>query len=134
MRIILTPVSVKKEHIDVNEHASYSSYLKFFREGHKAFLNACGLDFKKIKNDHKLLMFIRKLDIEFFRELFLDDKIEVETSMSLGKTSGTFQQKILKNGEVCSKAKMVLVFVGSSKKPKKIPTKLRKKIETFLYS
>ncbi|WP_189493382.1 tol-pal system-associated acyl-CoA thioesterase [Formosimonas limnophila] len=126
------PIKLYFEDTDAMGIVYHANYIKYFERARTEWLRAANLH-------HGALMaqdvgfVIRQADIEWLSPLTLDDEIVVTAQVdTLGRSSIVLEQTILKNGELVSRAKILMVCVSiSTKRPVSVPENIRK---TFLSS
>ena len=124
------PIKLYFEDTDAMGIVYHANYLKYFERARTEWLRAANLH-------HGALMaqdigfVIRQADIEWLSPLTLDDEIVATAQVdTLGRSSIVLEQTILKNGELVSRAKILMVCVSiSAKRPVSVPENIR---EVFL--
>ena len=115
---------VETEEIDSKDgyaHVNYATHLRWYEDGHRALLDQAGVGFVALQQ-RGLRTFIRAANVEYLRELKAGDRIKIETAVErVGRTSMVYNQRILANDALSSRAKMTAVFVDAHGKPTAIP-------------
>jgi acyl-CoA thioester hydrolase len=125
------PVRVYFEDTDFSGLVYHASYVRWCERGRSDLLRLVG-------NDHRALIagsdgrepaafVVRRMELEFLRPARIDDILEVETRVKeVGAASLILDQKIVRDGAVLCEAKVMVVLVSVSGKPKRISEALRK--------
>lgn len=113
---ILTKIKVRFQDIDALGHVNSTKIISYLEEGRIDL-------FKTIKGSYNLEDFdfvIRRIEGDFLEEIFLGDEVLVTTQiLKVGKTSLVLSQSVKKDGKICFKGKVVIVFYDIKNKIKK---------------
>lgn len=122
------------ENTDAGGIVYHGQYLNFAERGRTEFLRHIGFESRKLMQDHGILFVARYLDIDYFLPAFLDDLLEVRTSISeLKNSSFTMRQIFIRNDEKIAELKVTLVCVDeNSVRPKRVPDFLRNGFGEYL--
>jgi acyl-CoA thioester hydrolase len=125
------PVRVYYENTDAGGVVYHGEYLKFLERARTEWLRHLGYDHQALDRDHRVLLVVTAIAIDFLKPARLDDSLAVSVRLeSLGKVRCVFAQEIRRDDEVLVKAKVTVASVtGENMKPAEIPEGLRKKME-----
>jgi acyl-CoA thioester hydrolase len=128
------PVRVYFENTDAGGVVYHGEYLKFLERARTEWLRHLGFHHQGLARDHRVVLVVTALAIDFLKAARLDDNVAVSVHLeSLGKVRCVFAQEIRRDDEVLVKAKVTVACVtGESFKPAEIPAALRKKMEAAL--
>jgi tol-pal system-associated acyl-CoA thioesterase len=128
------PIRVYFENTDAGGVVYHGEYLKFLERARTEWLRHLGYDHQALARDHRTLMVVTALTIDFVRPARLDDNLAVSVRLeSLGKVRCVFAQEVRRDDEVLVKARVTVASVtGEGLKPVEIPEGLRKKMEAAL--
>jgi acyl-CoA thioester hydrolase len=104
----------------------YANYLRFAEHGRTEFLRAIGYDIHKVREEHGLLMVVRRVEADYLASALLDDQLVIETAVeAIGGASVTMRQRVTKDGKILADLKVLLVAVGDIGRTVRIPPQLR---------
>jgi len=128
------PVRVYFENTDAGGVVYHGEYLKFLERARTEWLRHIGYEHQTLASDHRTMMVVTALAIDFVRPARLDDNLAVSVRLdSLGKVRCVFAQEVRRDDEVLVKARVTVASVtGEGLKPVEIPEGLRKKMEAAL--
>ena len=128
------PVRVYFENTDAGGVVYHAEYLKFLERARTEWLRHLGFDHHALAREHRVMLVVTSLAIDFARAARLDDTLAVSVKLeSLGKVRCVFGQEIRRDDEVLVKATVTVACVaGEQFKPAEIPAALRKKMEASL--
>ena len=128
------PVRVYFENTDAGGVVYHADYLKFLERARTEWLRHLGFDHQALAREHRVVLVVTALAIDFARPARLDDTLAVSVKLeSLGKVRCVFAQEIRRDDEVLVRAKVTVASVaGESFKPVEIPEPLKKKMEASL--
>ena len=116
------------EDTDAQGLVYYANYLKFCERARTEYLRLLGYEQKELM-DIGVIFIVRKVIIEYFKPVNLDELIKIETRLNkVKKVSFNFLQTIYNsNLEKICEAEVFCGSIGSvSKKPTLVPEKLLK--------
>ena len=120
-------IKIYYEDTDSGGVVYYANYLKFLERARTEMICSFELNNKKLLNDHKALIIVKSINIEYKKPAQLEDKLQIYSLIkSINKASFTMCQKIKKNEEIVLEANIHLVTVNPEGKPIKIPELLVK--------
>ncbi|MGA2774978.1 MAG: thioesterase family protein [Candidatus Omnitrophota bacterium] len=107
----------------------YSNYLKFLEEARTELFAEKGLSIKKLA-DRGTFFVVARQEIDYKLPARYGDELEISTWISANSTVRLeFDAEIKdQNGQLVSKAKTILVCVGTDFKPKVIPAEIKRLI------
>lgn len=128
------PVRVYFENTDAGGVVYHGEYLKFLERARTEWLRHLGFDHQALARNHRVMLVVTSVAIDFIKAARLDDNIAVSVRLeSLGKVRCVFAQEVRRDDEVLVKAKVTVACVtGESFKPTEIPEALKKKMEAAL--
>ncbi len=123
MKEFVSKLKVRSYECDIYGHVNNAVYLQYCEAARVEFLEALGYDLQKLKEMNILLPIVR-IEIDYKRPLFMNDRIEVTVKwVGKRKSSAFFEQEIRKvaTGELAAKAKVTWVCIDLQGKPQPIP-------------
>lgn len=128
------PIRVYFENTDAGGVVYHGEYLKFLERARTEWLRHLGYDHQALAREHRTLMVVTALAVDFVRPARLDDNLAVSVRLeSLGKVRCVFAQEVRRDDEVLVRARVTVASVtGEALKPIEIPEGLRKKMEAAL--
>ncbi len=118
------------EDTDAGGVVYYANYLKFLERARTEMIGSFELNNKKLLSNHKTLIIVKSINIEYKKPAQLEDKLQIYSLIkSINKASFTMCQKIKKNEEIVLEANIHLVTVNPEGKPIKIPEVLEKSLK-----
>ena len=120
------------EDTDAGGVVFYANYLKFIERGRTEYLRELGFEQSIQAKEKNLVFVVRSLSADYLSPAFLDDMIEVQTSIKLIKNASLiFAQKILniEKNTVLFKADVKVVSVlKNNLKPCAFPQEILEKL------
>jgi len=114
------------EDTDAGGIVYYANYLRFAERGRTEFLRDLGYDHNKVREEHKLLLVVRKVEADYISPAKLDDMLEIGTEVSdFRNSSMTMKQTISRDGKLLVEIKVVIVALGENGRAVRIPPQLR---------
>jgi acyl-CoA thioester hydrolase len=128
------PVRVYFENTDAGGVVYHGEYLKFLERARTEWLRHLGFDHQGLAREHRAVLVVTALAIDYSRPARLDDMVAVSVRLeSLGKVRCVFAQEIRRDDEVLARARVTVACVtGDQMKPVEIPAALRRKMEAAL--
>ena len=125
-------VRVYYEDTDAGGVVYYANYLKYIERGRTEHLRELGFELVTIANESGLVFVVKSVKADYLLPAFLDDTIEVQTSIELVKhASLIFTQKItnIEKNTVLFKAEVKVVSVlKNNLKPCAFPQEIMEKL------
>lgn len=106
-------ISARGYEIDSYGHVNHSVYLNYMEEARWQLLKENNL-FDLLKNEN-LRLFVTEINIRYIKEVKIFDELVIKTSMEKNPPYIFFIQKIYRNNDLVSSAKIKTVFVNSEK-------------------
>ena len=120
------------EDTDAGGVVFYANYLKFIERGRTEYLRDLGFNQESLAKEKKLVFVVKSLSADYLLPAYLDDMIEVQTSIKLIKNvSLVFTQKILnleKNTVLFEAEVKVVSVLKNNLKPCAIPQEILEKL------
>ena len=120
------------EDTDAGGVVFYANYLKFLERGRTEYLRDLGFNQKSLAKEKKLVFVVKSVSAQYLLPAYLDDMIEVQTSIKLIKNvSLVFTQKILnleKNTVLFEAEVKVVSVLKNNLKPCAIPQEILEKL------
>lgn len=128
------PCRIYYENTDAGGIVYHGQYLNFAERGRTEFLREIGHQSSDLKKSEGVMFVARYLDINYFAPAYLDDLLEVQTSIAeIKNTSFTMRQSFFKAGEKIAELMVTLVCVSAdSIKPVRVPEVLRRKFVEYI--
>lgn len=126
------------ENTDAGGIMYHGQYLNFAERGRTELLRAIGYQSSDLTKEHGLMFVARHVEIDYYAPAFLDDLLEVRTTVaSLKNSSFTMRQTLFRqeNGidQKIAEVMVTLVCVKANGiKPIRVPDMLRQKFEDYL--
>lgn len=125
-------VRVYYEDTDAGGVVYYANYLKYIERGRTEHLRELGFELATIANETGVVFVVKSVKADYLLPAFLDDTIEVQTSIELAKhASLIFTQKITNKGKntVLFNAEVKVVSVlKNNLKPCAFPQEILEKL------
>jgi len=119
------PVRVYYEDTDFSGNVYHASYLKFLERGRTEWLRALGIHHSELARDG-LAFAVRNMEIGFEAAAGIDDELLVTTNVTNISGARIFlDQGILRNGQLITRAEVVIVVINEAGKAIRIPKELR---------
>ncbi len=116
------PLRIYYEDTDVGGIVYHANYLKYFERARTEWLRSIGVDLVSLSKQD-VSFAIRSAEIEYLRPCFLNDAMQIHTSLErCGGASLTFYQILKRDNEIVAVARILVACVqGSSLKPMRVP-------------
>ena len=125
-------VRVYYEDTDAGGVVYYANYLKYIERGRTEHLRELGFELATIENEIGIVFVVKSVRADYLLPAFLDDTIEVQTSIELVKhASLTFAQKIMnkeKNTVLFNAEVKVVSVLKNNLKPCAFPQEILEKL------
>jgi acyl-CoA thioester hydrolase len=119
------PVRIYYEDTDFSGAVYHAAYLKFFERGRTEMLREAGISHASLAADG-VAFAVRTMEIDFTEAARIDDLLTVVTDVVLMTGARlTLQQTILREEQVLTRAKVVVVAIKTSGGPARLPKRLR---------
>ena len=125
-------IRVYYEDTDAGGVVFYANYLKYIERGRTEYLRELGFEQASMAKQHNIVFVVKTVTADYLSPAYLDDVIEVQTSINLLKNvSLVFAQKILniEKNTVLFKAEVKVVSVEKNNlKPCAFPQEILEKL------
>ena len=125
-------VRVYYEDTDAGGVVYYANYLKYIERGRTEHLRELGFELATIANETGIIFVVKSVKVDYLLPAFLDDTIEVQTSIELVKhASLIFAQKITnkeKNTVLFNAEVKVVSVLKNNLKPCAFPQEILEKL------
>jgi len=103
----------------------YANYLKYMERGRSEFLAAHALDVAEL-NRRGYLMVVHSLQMTYRKPARLWDTVDVVSSFTVdSRFRGTFHQKVMRDGDVLTDAKVDVVCIDNDSQLISLPPEVR---------
>jgi acyl-CoA thioester hydrolase len=130
------PIRIYYEDTDAGGIIYHAKYLKFAERARTELLRACGYENLALQKDPGILFVVRHAENDYLKPGFLDDMLEMQSSISTMKNSSFIMQQDLirpKDQTILCRMKITLVCVSvDALRPVRIPENIRTKFETYM--
>lgn len=111
----------------------HGNYINFCERARTELLLDCGYTNRDIQQDLKILFVVRHLDAHYLKPLFLEDKVDIYTSLHHIKNSSmVFNHVIKKDDVIAFEVDVTLVCVDAhAVKPVKIPDEIKARFSDY---
>lgn len=118
-------VRVYYEDTDFSGNVYHAAYLHFLERARTEFLRELGIHHSELIREG-LAFAVRSMTIEFDAAAHIDDLLEVETTVESATAARLLlEQKISRSGAVITRAKVLVVAIGGTGRPARLPDALR---------
>ncbi len=126
----LFPVRIYYEDTDFTGNVYHAAYLKFFERARTEFLRARNVDHQTLLAEDGVAFAVRSINIDYEKAARIDDVLEVSTSVKeLRGPKLILEQELRRNGEMITRAQVVVVTIKPDGRPTRLPQRLRKAFE-----
>lgn len=134
-REFLLPIRVYYEDTDAGGVVYHSKYLNFFERARTEALRSMGFEQDALIKDDDTIFAVRSIQVEYLKPARFNNELLVMTRIGqLKKASMVFNQTISHSGRdevLCSLEALVACVSASQLKPRAIPGKIIKQMETL---
>jgi len=130
----LFPVRVYYEDTDFSGFVYHANYLKFFERGRSEALRAAGVTHRDLLAwEPPSAMVVRHMEIDFERPARIEEDLVVHTRfVSLRGARMFIDQRLERAGEIIATARLEVVLITLSGRPRRIPEALSKALEALI--
>lgn len=108
-----TQIRVRYAETDQMKYVYYGNYAIYFEVARVECLRKLGLEYKKLEEEHKVMMPVLEQYSKYIKPAMYDDILDIRVSIAeLPQTRIRFEYEIYKNEILLHKAYTVLVFVS----------------------
>lgn len=122
------PVRIYWEDTDAGGIVYHASHIRFFERGRTEFLRARGIHQSAMLDrsaPDALLFTVRRMEVDYLTPAYLDDLLEVRTSVkAIGGSRVDLAQVLLRGETVIAEALVTVVAVGGNGRPRRIPAEI----------
>lgn len=120
------PIRIYYEDTDAGGIVYHANYLKFAERGRTELLRTLGYDHQQVLAEHRLILVVRHIEIDYLAPARLDELLEVRTeSAGCGNTSVNLKQAIYRGDKPLAEMKVVIVAVTPEGRAARLPPQLR---------
>jgi len=108
----------------------HANYLKFVERARSTWVREMGVDQNAMRSGEGLAFAVVRLEADFVKPAILDDELRVETG--IGEVSPVrirFDQTVLRAGQVLFRARVTVVVVDGTGRPRRLSPDLRALLE-----
>ena len=128
MAIYHCTLRARSYELDAFGHLNHAVYLNYFETARFQALEEGGFDLGTL-SERGWGIHVVRVEVDFRSEVFLGDRIQIETgTRELRNSSMTLEQtarNLSRDGAVAAQARVVIVWVGSDRRPMRIPAEVR---------
>jgi len=120
------PVRVYYEDTDFSGLVYHASYLRFMERGRSDMVRLMGVHHSALAGEGARLVFVvRRMEIDFIRPARIDDVLEIVTEPGERTAAAlTLAQAVTRDGDTLVKAKVQIVLVDESGRPRRLASVL----------
>lgn len=123
-------IRIYYEDTDAGGIVYYANYLKFCERGRTELLRSAGFENKPLMEREGFIFVVRHLEADYLASAYLDDILNVNTSVELLKNASfIMKQTIFRHDVKLFEMTVTLVCVGTNGKPVRLPQNLREALE-----
>jgi acyl-CoA thioester hydrolase len=121
------------EDTDAGGVVYHANYLNFCERGRTELLRACGYTNQSIIQKEGVIFVVAHITADYIKPLFLEDEIEVETTLARAKNTSMIMNQIIRRDDgIVFNAEVTLVCVNKETvKPTRIPGDVREAFEKY---
>lgn len=126
MEPVQSTFQVRSYELDSFGHLNHAAFLNYFEQARFDALEACAWPIARIlENDWGI--YVVRMEVEYTAEARWGDELTVDTWVSQvrGSSMTLAQEAIRQDGILAAAARVVGVWVGSNRKPMRMPRELR---------
>ncbi len=121
-------IRVYYEDTDFSGHVYHGSYVRFFERARTEWLRNLAIYHSELAKQG-LAFVVTHMEVDFIRPAHIDDLLKVNVKIiSLQGARIILEQKIKRNKEEISKAKIIVALIGSNSRAKRIPKEWHPKL------
>ena len=126
------PLRVYYEDTDAAGVVYYANYLKFAERARTEMLVEAGFGQRQIKDEDGVVFAVRAAEVDYRLPAFLDERIEVHTSVAkVGGASITLDQIVKRDGVNLVAMKITLVCIRNDWRAGRVPQRVRDVLESM---
>lgn len=126
------PIRVYYEDTDAGGVVYYANYLRFFERARTEWLRHLKVEQAQLAASTSCIFVVNEVTVKYYQPARLDDLLNVKSKIyKLGAASINFEQRIEKNGQLLTLAKITVVSVSTINfKPMMMSQDLRALLQT----
>ena len=119
-------IRVYYEDSDAGGIVYYANYLKFMERARTEWLREKGFEQTVLKQQHNMIITVRKISIDYLKPAFFNDLLTVSVSLTkIGKASIIMAQQVQREAEVLCTADVKLASINATTmRPKAFPSNI----------
>jgi len=124
------PVRVYYEDTDAGGVVFYANYLKFYERARTEMLRAMGFEQDELIAKESIIFVVRSVQVDYLMPAKFNEMLQVTATISLVKSASlTFEQTVMREGKLLSKATIRIACLDSNTmRPKVIPNILKQSL------
>ncbi len=117
------PVRVYYEDTDAGGVVYYANYLRFMERARTELLRAGGFEQDRLREESGVIFVVKAAKIDYRSPGFFNDQLRVSAEIAgWGRTSITFQQRVMRDETCLAEAEVVVVCIDAGRfRPHPIP-------------
>lgn len=117
---------VRSYELDSFGHLNHAAFLNYFEQARFDALESCGWPIARIL-EHDWGIYVVRMEVEYRAEARWGDELTIETWVSevRGSSMALAQEAIRQDGVLAAAARVTGVWIGSNRKPMRMPPELR---------
>ncbi len=120
------PIRVYYEDTDLAGIVYYANYLKFIERARSEWVRALGIDQAALKAEQGLVFAVRRVEADYLAPARFDDLLAVTTTPEAATPARlTLRQAVHRGDMLLFGARVVLVCLDASARPRRFPAALR---------
>ena len=126
------PYTVRVVDVNYGAHVANSAVLNFFQDARIAYLKHLG-GYSELDIGSNCGIILPEARVKYLAEMFHDDELVIGAKVTnVSRSSFAMVYRIERDGEVIAEGETVLIcFDYEKRKPRRLDTKFREKIEAF---
>ena len=132
----ILPIRVYFEDTDFTGLVYHANFLKFCERGRSDFIRLLGIDHRSLANPEEgepALFVVRRIEIDYLRPARIDEVLEVVTHCAeIGRATLILDQQVIRGETILARAKVSVVLVSPSGKPRRLGALVREALERFV--
>jgi len=131
MNEFIWSIRVYYEDTDAGGIVYHANYLKFMERARTEWLRDRGFEQTQLKQQHNLIIVVRKISIDYFKPALFNDILYIKTHITqLGKASMTMTQEVLRDAEILCTAVVKLAAINAiNQRPQALPPDIIKALQ-----
>jgi len=124
------PVRVYYEDTDAGGVVFYANYLKFYERARTEMLRAMGFEQDELIAKESIIFVVRSVQVDYLMPAKFNEMLQVTATISHVKSASlTFEQTVMREGKLLSKATIRIACLDSNTmRPKVIPNILKQSL------